>query len=1659
MSLSYTKLVGRDASFQLIRTNPKLTSNVKLTVDSNDAVWLNAIPADPELAKDQYQKVAVDVAKSHEFNIFKFYNNGKTPSKISYRIGTTITQTVAAKDLKNQFDFDYYTSGAKYLESKQYPEKFSYFAPLYINQILPDTFVIFKVKGPSNFTAGEQLTSTLTRKEQILKFFRSFQLVKAVDMNPETKIGKYLEAIIENPMRPASPIGINFNSAANSYSYYRGLSIKSGTYVDLPVNTNSVLTRGLPLLTKERFIVSGFEANSIIHPNIINMEFLFNDDTAEDFELNRYFGFYCNRIELAEFDIDLDSMFNNPNDNDQALEVRRDITDDIVIPVTNEMGVKLRGKNLTADITDLKKSLMDDKSIFFSYLETKSDIHLVKSNTWNEENQSVDFRIDDSYLNLGTLFGPGELFSQERATVSNLDTRSTLCAKIIGKPESSASIKLYHATGSVLDLDGRFDTIYFIDSTTASSGSFVFNAPGVWSVDYTQAGQPVIYVSSDGTSQDIATALASAINDLDNTDIQAVVYSNYVYIQHKPTGEAFGSLKASDTSSYITLIGTKIGDFVYADGGTLYPHPIINAETQSETNTPLLKIAENIDQLLVKTEKNWSRIKRVSRVTDGIFPGQSESSLVLATTNYLSKGTLILQDDEQPYVAHGNIEIRKIAKNKVGILSIFEIKDFDFDLYSTNYSRFETLDLFKDFYEPTGIPTLSFREHTYQVVGKGQIEVNGVKYREGEYVWQDLEEKVAYSLIEGDCALIKSPYSPNSFIALGSATNVIDSPISEGDLAIVSTEDNELKNYTGQFSLRTPAVDIDYKNTAKYTAIAEYRDKFIQGVVSSEYLINLEHHAIEFAIDNKLTPYINKWGLRDSIDTRSNPYRLNTDLIFGKDNFGPSHVETFPSAEKLTHEWFYMEADFGFTTDPKLLSRNFNYFETPFEVDQFKTDATYFDQYFQYVPTIDGEQIERVQLRYSDLYRDPYSRQFETVFKGVKYRFFELDQIRMQIDGSVQDSILQNTDRFTDYRFSAILKIVPDQYDDNLPPVKYEIIENTNAKAIVVVVYVRLAGSTEIPQSAKVTINGEPTYLLKADLFEVGTSQTSFVYEDVFGDYRIDFNDNNVSNLTYAFLYYAKNKKYNTGDRSFSTIRLSKNVDVSFAGFESLTNSSSANGIDIPLNENYRSSLVGQISIVPDAYSPLVYKGLTGKRFIITSDPTSALTSTTSILGVIENTVTFDSPTMYLNEIQITANQLDDVVSVPLPTGSPQLWTESYRLYQINGGKDYYERVFQYFSFANFKYLLEDVEDSISWSSYTNGQLESIRRFTIRAQDANSVNLTSTIQNQAVQVTYNSKTVTGGYTYAENALQNPFEIHRYSGEYDAIFKPVSAFYQKTKIGQYEIFGANCTIHINIPDAFILPELHHVKYSPKQILELENSPNYIAEYPIIDETPIGTSSFDVLSSSWDKDYHFEYSNKSTRSKIFGTRRIHEDYSFVSKLINVPETLFMEEYTISQVSQSQYRGTVFASILNWADYKSFARFKFDVATMFAKNFSNAGLLTEFEKFFVDNSQTVIDRNEELFGQISLSQFTEEYARRNLLKLYKVDEIQVWTKTDKTIPNGQIVFEQKNLDQLVNEGYSIAKNVQINNQNSSFLEGSIDKPINSGVRVSFRIKIKFI
>jgi len=1663
VSTSYTKLVGRDASFQLIRTNPKLTSNIKLVVDGADNLYLNSIQADAELAKDQYQKYAIDVTKSHEFNVFNFYDKGRTPSKIAFKIGSTITQSVTARDLKNQFDFDFYTSGAKYLKSKQYDEKFSYFAPIYLNKIIPDSFFIFKIKGASDYSAGSQLTQASTLDQLIAnrrEFFKNFQLVKAFDLRPDTKIGAYLEKIIENPMFPTAPIAINFNPIG--YSYYRGLSIKTGTYVELPVDTNSVLTNAFPLLKKEQFIVSGFENNNIIYPNILNLEFIFNDNTAEDFEINRYFGLYCNRIELAEFDLDLDAVFSNTSDNDQALTVKPANDDDIVIPITNSNGVKIRAKNLTAQLDDLKNSMATDETAFFTYIETKSNIHLVKASSWNQQNLFADFRIDETHTDLGKFFGPGELFSQELAASSKLPSRSTLGIKMAGVPANATSFKLYHSNGTYSDAGGEYELITFIQSAAAINNSFAFNAPGVWSVEYLASGQSVIYVSADGDEQDIAIALAGAINSFNQSDIQAVAVQDYVFVQMKAFGESFGQLKAVSQNLAIQLVGTPIDSYVYADGGSVNPYPVIDTGQPNETTVPLNTINQIKNQLIVKTQTNWSKISRVTRATALLSPLQTESTLIQGKADFLEKATLLLTDNEVPYVAHGNIEIRKISKNKVGVLSIFDIKDIDFAINSTSYSRFDIIDLFKDFYEPAQVPTLDFRKYVYRVIGLGKIKVRDIEYNDGDFVWQDISQLQVYELVEGDCALVKTSISPNRFINLQAQ----DNPLDFLDLAIIPIDDDELRNYSGQFSIRTPeSTQLDSLDT-KYTELAEYRNKYLTGVIDSEYLLYGETASIEFALDNKITPYICKWGLKDSIDCRSNPYRLNADLLFGKDNFGPSHTETAPTPEKLTHEWFYIESDFGFNRVPETMLQNYSYFETKFNYARFISEAGYFDEYFNYVPTINGNQIDQVQLRYSDLFKDPYSNQYETVFKGVKYRFFELDQSRLSQNNSPVDSLKLATDKFSDYRFSAVLIPIEDQFNQPATPARFEIVENTDAKAIVVLIYVKLAPKQNLNPGVEFRDQALiPKRFTQSESVSISDAG-NLVFTELYGDYRIEFNQASVANLTYSFLYYAKDKKYNAGKNSYSTTRLAKNVDLSFTSFQSSVdqNTSSATALEIPLGLGYSTPIESQIAIVQEQYSPLVLFKSIGQNFgsqilFITIDGTELISQTPNpILKVNQDTVTFASSTTYAIEVLITGNTVSQNVLSELPFGSQQQWADLYYSYQINGGENYYEKLFQYFSFANFKFLLDTTESVISWKSFTGGQAAATQQFTIRPVDPNSIALTSSVMNLPEAVVSNSKSVTGGYRYTDYQIV-PIDIHRYSGEYDIIFKNISAFYQDFQINGIQISGANCRLNIQMPNVFILPEFYHIKYSQSQLLELENSAKYLPVYPLIDETPIGVNSYNVLSSSWDKDYHFEYLSKNTYTKIFGTRRVTEDYSFVSKLINVPDTLHLDEFSISQVDQAQFRSPAFSNMLEYADYLKTIRFKVDFAKAAAVAFKNKGLYTEFSKYFKDELGNTITSSIPLLGELTLSQYTEAYAKENLQSLYKVDDIEIWQKPDKTLTPGTVIVVSRTLDQFINEGYTQTKSVRINNQNPNMLEGTIDKPINSGMYVGFRIKIKFI
>ena len=106
-SIDYLKILEDESSFQLVRTNPKLTGNIKLTVNDEDKMWFNSINANEELSKDSYKRVAIDPNLSMAANMYRFFNGGTTASELVFSLKESFDSTKTSSDYKDQYDFSH----------------------------------------------------------------------------------------------------------------------------------------------------------------------------------------------------------------------------------------------------------------------------------------------------------------------------------------------------------------------------------------------------------------------------------------------------------------------------------------------------------------------------------------------------------------------------------------------------------------------------------------------------------------------------------------------------------------------------------------------------------------------------------------------------------------------------------------------------------------------------------------------------------------------------------------------------------------------------------------------------------------------------------------------------------------------------------------------------------------------------------------------------------------------------------------------------------------------------------------------------------------------------------------------------------------------------------------------------------------------------------------------------------------------------------------------------------------------------------------------------------------------------------------------------------------------------------------------------------------
>jgi hypothetical protein len=140
-------------SFQMVRTNPLLTTNIQVLVDSGYNLYLESINSHKKLSSDVYKNYSIAKDSLYEDLIPKFYKN--LPVEIAFYVRNENDKSIVQKEYKNQYDTLYWSGAVKIKDNYSYKEEFEYFAPLYITPSdIPDGFIILRVDEPGIYDAN-----------------------------------------------------------------------------------------------------------------------------------------------------------------------------------------------------------------------------------------------------------------------------------------------------------------------------------------------------------------------------------------------------------------------------------------------------------------------------------------------------------------------------------------------------------------------------------------------------------------------------------------------------------------------------------------------------------------------------------------------------------------------------------------------------------------------------------------------------------------------------------------------------------------------------------------------------------------------------------------------------------------------------------------------------------------------------------------------------------------------------------------------------------------------------------------------------------------------------------------------------------------------------------------------------------------------------------------------------------------------------------------------------------------------------------------------------------------------------------------------------------------------------------------------------------------
>lgn len=290
------------ASSLILRTNPKLTGNIKLVVSKNE-LFLDTFKVSPILSERRFRKQRVSSFSNLSNDIRNVFSS--VPSGELYKISDdAYNNHNISTDFSDQYDMTY-SYGARTNKDELYSENYSILAPLWMGNRLPDHFSVFRVSSSDYQNIKRSSTNFL---KEMLKVA---VLVKDFDLRNSSAIGQYLHKHHQDIEYITGNIYLQFKEQDDPETPTHGENSWYGIAVDKGIVTqrvessyffNKVLTTSKhPNEEVNSYLVNGFERNKLVSPNLINLEFMFDDTEVGMLSSNHYFGLYLTENDFLEY--------------------------------------------------------------------------------------------------------------------------------------------------------------------------------------------------------------------------------------------------------------------------------------------------------------------------------------------------------------------------------------------------------------------------------------------------------------------------------------------------------------------------------------------------------------------------------------------------------------------------------------------------------------------------------------------------------------------------------------------------------------------------------------------------------------------------------------------------------------------------------------------------------------------------------------------------------------------------------------------------------------------------------------------------------------------------------------------------------------------------------------------------------------------------------------------------------------------------------------------------------------------------------------------------------------------------------------------------------------------------------------------------------------